>query len=337
MANKSDEMVKMELLSIGELGQLKLRVFPGGSFEDQKHWVDGGLCFGDGNVTYDSCDGIWYVDREWTDPLSGRTCSQTPVLAVEGTLALERGSDGNAQYQRFFHVLGAVLSGVMGVYYLKSGKSPLRYDLPQAALNASQLHGQDYLVVTDAGVLGTLVKACAADDQGEVVSRIKSDMGSYFQKFLDQKFGGELEDYFASRSIIRLDSVNIKYLAGSFRNFTESSQRAGHVVLGEFLMAKYMLNEEFYFLLPRLLPREVETLDQSSKKEWLVLRADNLGTLITLDDLEGVNEELRVSILSLKDKPLGGSKAGGMAKRQWNRAMRNLETFIRNGVITVRS
>jgi len=339
MANKSDEIIKRELLDIGDVGDLKLRVFPGGSHEDQKHWTDGGLSFGYDGIFYGSCDGAWYLNEEWQDPLSKKTSSKKPVFVVEGTLALERGSSGNAQYQRFFHTLGAVLSGVTGIYYLRAGKDALRYDLPMAALNASKIHGTDYLIITDIEELRNLVTFYGNKEESkykETVSRIKTKMLNHFKSVFDKKFNGDIEKYYASRSIIRLPEINIKYLAGNFRNFTESSQRGGHIVLGEFLLAKYLLQDRFYFLLPRMLPEEVEKLDTYRKKEWLVLRNDELGKLITLADLKGVNPKLKKSILDLKNQPLGGSKEGGKAKHKWVELMKWMESDIRKGIIKIK-
>jgi len=339
MANKSDEIIKRELLDIGDVGNLKLRVFPGGSREDQKHWGDGGLSFGYDNIYYGSCDGAWYLEKEWQDPLSKKACHQAPVFAVEGTLALERGSAGNAQYQRFFHVLGAVLSGVTGIYYLRAGKDALRYDMPKAALNASEMHKIDYLIINDINDLRKLIESCATENikkYQDVVTDIKRKMEDCFKNVFDKRFKGDLEKYFTSRSIIRLPNINIKYLGGNFRNFTEGSQRGGHVILGEFLMAKYILREPFYFLLPRLLPEEVKQLDKYHKKEWLVLRNDKMGKLITLDDLDGVNPKLKKLILSLKNQPLGGSKQGGKAKHKWGILMKRLDKDIRQGIIKIK-
>lgn len=339
MANKSDEIIKRELLDIGEINGLKLRVFPGGSREDQKHWVDGGLSFGFDNVMYGSCDGAWYAEREWTDPLSKRKSDSTPILAVEGTLALERGSSGNAQYQRFFHALGAVLSGVVGVYYLRAGTDLMRYDLPKAALNASELHGTDYLIVDELESVKEIVRAIATGDESKyraVATKIKKQMEEQFNSVFQSRFKGDMEAYFRSRSIVRLKDKNIKYLAGNYRNFTESSQRGGHIVLGEFLLAKYMLKEPFYFLLPRLLPSEVVKLDASKKKEWLVMRNDDMGKLLTLDNLGGVPAELSKGILDLKNQPLGGSAKGGKAKSKWYYLMQKLESKIRSGEVVIK-
>jgi hypothetical protein len=340
MANKSDEIIKREMLDIGDIGRLKLRVFPGGSREDQKHWVEGGLSFGVDNIMYGSCDGAWYAKGLWTDPLSKRETNFIPVLAVEGTLALERGSGGNAQYQRFFHTLGAVLSGVIGVYYLRAGTHLMRYDLPKAALNASELHGTDYLIVDDLKSVKAIVQAMETGDRAKynaVAVKIKERMKAQFDKVLQKRFKGDMEAYFKSRSIIRLKNANIKYLGGNYRNFTESSQRGGHIVLGEFLLAKYMLKEPFYFLLPRLLKTEIKKLDDTKKKEWLVMRNDNQGKLITLDNLEGVDDTLRRRILELKNQPLGGSKQGGQARVKWAFLMQELGSKIRKGIIVIKT
>ena len=61
-------------------------------------------------TNYGSCD-LAYVDSK----------TEKPYLAIEGTDALNRGSSGNAQYQRFHHALGAVKNGFIGVYYLRKG------------------------------------------------------------------------------------------------------------------------------------------------------------------------------------------------------------------------
>ncbi|MGB3346656.1 MAG: hypothetical protein WBA71_05355 [Candidatus Humimicrobiia bacterium] len=339
MAEKSDQIIKNEFSEIGNINDLELRIFPVGSREDQKHWIEGGLSFGYNSIRYGSCDGAWYREEKWHDPLSKKVSLQKPILAVEGTLALERGSSGNAQYQRFFHALGAVLSGVIGIYYLRKGKDVLRYDLPKAALNVSEIHGTDYLVVTELDDIKELVESMAQNNQArfqKAVARIKSEMEKYFQVVFQKRFKGDIENYYRSRSIIRLPSgINIKYLAGNYRNFTESSQRGGHIVLGEFLMAKYFLRDPFYFLLPRLLQVEIRKLDDSNKKEWQILRNDKLGKLITLHNLKGISGNLKKDILSLKDQPLGGSAEGGRAKKTWNSLMKILEEGFRNGLTRI--
>ncbi len=340
MAFKSDYIVKQELRSFGNVGRLKLRIFPGSSREDQVHWVDGGLCFGKTDLLYGSNDAAWYREEEWIDPLSGRKCEVKPVIAVEGTLALERGSIGNAQYQRFFHALGSILSGVIGVYYLRGGRNLLRYDLPMAALNAGELHKCDYFVTIDLEDVKQLVYAIgthgiASPQYRQVSNRIKKEMYDYFKQSLIRVHNGDINDYFKHRSIIKLpNGTNIKYLGGNYRNFTESSQRGGHVILGEFLMAKYFLKEKFYCLLPRLTSDDISRLDNSDKKEWKVMRADDIGEVITMEELEGIPEGIKRGILELKNTPLGGSTCS-VAKVKWNILINELRDLIKRGVVKI--
>jgi hypothetical protein len=342
MAYKSDYIIKQELNSIGEIGRLKLRIFPGSSREDQIHWVDGGLCFGKADLLYGSNDGVWYLDdEEWEDSLSGQTSNKRPMVAVEGTLALERGSSGNAQYQRFFHALGAVLSGVIGIYYLREGKDSMRYDLPMAALHAGEIHKCDYFITTSLNDVKKVVEVIglhgiSSPEYNSVSRAIKDKMRDYFNQALLRIHNGDINDYFKRRSIIKLaDGTNIKYLAGNYRNFTESSQRGGHIVLGEFLLAKYFLKEKFYYLLPRLTHTDISKLDNSDKKEWKIIRADELGQVITMEELEGLPIRIKKGILQLKNTPLGGPTCG-TAKRKWNQLIKELKGLIENGVVKIK-
>ena len=202
MAYKSDQIVKSELSSIGDMGNLKIRVFPPDTRDDQIHWVNGGLCFGRHELLYGSCDGAWYTEESWTDPLTGENSNLRPVIAVEGTLALERGSSGNAQYQRFFHVLGAIRSGIIGVYYLRKGESSIRPDLFKAALNASAKHGKPYLVIDELTELQGLVETIAnhgedSPQANEVIQKINQKMLAYWENAFEHMYKGDIKEYYA--------------------------------------------------------------------------------------------------------------------------------------------
>lgn len=147
MAYSSDEIIKREIIDyLGyETHGIKLRVFPQSSNEDQKPFSEGGLTFGYKGVSYGSCDAAWYVDEKWVDGLNEKEINQKPVIALEGTDALNRNSGGNALYQRFHHALGAVKNGVVGVYYLKKGKTKIQPDLFGMAYFASKVEKGKYL------------------------------------------------------------------------------------------------------------------------------------------------------------------------------------------------
>jgi hypothetical protein len=270
MAQSSDDLIKEMFIKIGDINDLKLRIFRSDNTSDQKLWVDGGLSFGNEDLRYGSCDAGWYVEKEWTDTLTKRKSDFKPVVLVEGTDCLNTGSSGNAQYQRFFHCLGPVICGVIGVYYLRKGILKLRYDIMKAALNASKVHNTAYLVITDISYLQKLIRLLGNNKKEEVnklLSKIQKNMLSYFNETFLTKDKGDLKIYYEKRSIIQTKEGDwIKYAGRNYRNFTESSQRAGHIALGEFLMTKYILNKRFYYLFPRMLPDEKEKLDKRMQK-----------------------------------------------------------------------
>lgn len=336
MAYKSDQIVKEELLSIGNMGNLKIRVFPSDTQDDQMHWIDGGLCFGRRELLYGSCDGAWYTEESWTDPLTRENSNLRPVIAVEGTLALERGSSGNAQYQRFFHALGAIRSGIIGVYYLRKGESTIRPDLFKAALNASAKHGKPYLVIDELAELQGLVETIAnhgedSPQASEIIQEIYQKMLAYWENAFEHTYKGDIKNYHSQRSIIQTTTGEyIKYAGRNYRNFTESSQRAGHIALGEFYIAKYLLDCPFYYFLPRLTPDEIGELEQRNAKEWKLMQADDLGEIVTIENFTGIGRKWKRDLRSDKDAPLKGQ-----VKSQYNQLMRAFKGTVQQGKINL--
>jgi len=91
------------------------------------------------------------------------------------------------------------------------------------------------------------------------------------------------------------------------RNFTDGSQRAGHIAVGEMYLTKYFFPDKFfYYLWPRMTQKDLEFLDTHKKvdKEWAILRAEPNVKIITIDDLDGVNPEVKDALMGIKDKPL---------------------------------
>ena len=114
------------------------------------------------NVDYGSCDACWYVVENGVSK---------PIIALEGTDALNRKSSGNAQYQRFHHALGAVKNNLIGVYYLKKGIDKIQEDLYGIAYFASQKEQGTYLIIDDLQVLKDLLNLY--------------DKPNKYQKFID--------------------------------------------------------------------------------------------------------------------------------------------------------
>jgi len=337
MAQSSDEIIKRELIDhLGSAtGDLSLRVFPESSNDDQKQFSDGGLTFGFNGLLYGSCDACWVRKKDWLDPYNKVTSSEEPVIALEGTDALNRGSSGNAQYQRFHHALGAVKAGIIGVYYLKKGADKIQEDLYEMAYNASQIESGTYLIIDDLSELKTLLDLI--DDNVKTKAFIEkklSVMHSIFQKKFDEKYGS-WEEFAKKRSTIIKDTYVIKYSGRMLRNFTDSSQRAGHIAVGEMYLTKYFFpRKHVYYLWPKMSSADIEYLDsnKSVDKEWQLLRNEPGVEIITRDDLVGVPSAVITQLYQIRDEPLKGE-----VLVKFNNCMQIISDGLRNGKITIKT
>ena len=94
------------------------------------------------------------------------------------------------------------------------------------------------------------------------------------------------------------------------RNFTDDSQRAGHIAVGEMYLTKYFFyDKHFFYLWPKMTAADREYLDLHKKtdKEWALLRNEPNVTIITIDDLKGVPSHVVSTLKSISDEPLKGS------------------------------
>jgi len=224
MSFSSDAIVKREIVSkVGtRINGFKLRIYPESSNKDQRPFSEEGLTFGYKNILYGSCDGCWYKkDEEWIDGYDGKKYKPEPVLAIEGTDALNRGSSGDAQLQRFHHALGAVKNGLIGVYYLRKGKEEIRPDLFGMAYYASKYERGVYIVTDD---LNDVKEILLCYDKKYSLNKFLDYklkfMKSIYLDFFEKRYGGSLKKFAEKRSIILKDNYLIKYSARMERNFT---------------------------------------------------------------------------------------------------------------------
>lgn len=312
MALSSDEIIKREIIdSLGyEHGDIKLRIFPQSSREDQCLFSDGGLTFGLNGVSYGSCDACWYVNENWLDGFNNKTIDKKPIIALEGTDALNRNSAGNALYQRFHHALGAVKNGLVGVYYLKKGPSQIQPDLYGMAYYASKVEKGNYLVTDDLDVVKGLLQRYGDKKSFDAfVKNHLEEMHSIFNKKFQFFYKGDWEEFAKKRSTIIKDDYIIKYAGRSRRNFTDGSQRAGHIAVGEMFLTKYYFyDKKFYYLFPKMTREDIELLDRNKNtdKEWFLLRNEPNVFIKTIDDVEGVSSDIKKKLLQIKDEPLKG-------------------------------
>lgn len=351
--SKSDAAMKKKLDTIGDVGKLKRRRFIDSSTMDQKPWISGGLSFGKNRLMYGSCDFAWFANEKWHDPFSGKDCEQKPYLVVEATDCLNTRSWGSAQIQRFHHALGPFLCGVNAVYYLNKGPSSeqLRPYLTFAAYTATQIaHSQgqhaSYLVTTELSDVKKLVILLAKEGNSgknfqKKVNEILQNMINYFNAtFSTKPYFGNWEKYLASRDIFRLKNKKwVKIIGARERSFSDSSQRYGHIILGEAITSKYLLaasgcfdidKDYFYYLMPLINASEISNLDLTRKtdKEWnLLRRSDKSWKVTSYDSLSDVNTSISNKIPKFRKANLN------KVRKEWNLVKNEIVKGLKDGTI----
>lgn len=310
MALSSDEIIKREIVDeVGERKDIHIRIFPQSSRADQDPFSKGGLTFGLDGILYGSCDACWFIDKKWIDGFDGATISQKPIIALEGTDALNRKSTGNAQYQRFHHALGAVKNGIIGIYYLKKGRDKIQPDLFGIAYFASKVEKGKYLITDDLSVVNKLLDTYGtADFEKEVKNHLEKMFKIFNVKFL-KVYGGDWNKFAKKRSTIIKKNFIIKHAGRMARNFYDSSQRAGHIAVGEMFLTKYYFyDKKFFYLFPKMTREDLAKLDRSktTDKEWFLLRNEKNVEIKTMDDIEGLDKKIKNKLISIKDQPLKG-------------------------------
>lgn len=256
---------------------------------------------------YGSCDAAWLTKDNWEDLYDGSIHDLRPLVALEGTDALNRGSAGNAQYQRFHHALGAVRNGVVGIYYFRSGIDKIQPDLYGMAVSASKLEKTPYLITDDLNEVKRIVKSASFGNSDGYLNDQVTKMELKFKESFKNRYSSNWEKFAHDRStIIKGDSI-IKYAGRNIRNFTESSQRAGHIAVGEMYLTKYFFpDKKIDYLFPRMTSGDLTYLDgnKATDKEWFLLRNEPNVTIRTLDELSGLDKDLREAFLSVRLEPL---------------------------------
>lgn len=301
MAESSDALIKNEIIQIlgFNVGELHLKVFPQGSNDDQKLVENGGLTFSVDGVNYGSCDAMWFTENE-----EGQ---EAPFIGLEGTDCLSRKSAGNAQYQRFHHALGAVKKGLIGIYYLRKGACGIQPDLYGMAVNASRTEKGYYLIVNDLSVVKDILLLYSKQQQlTNYLDEYVDKMERIFLDAFKKKYNNDWDKFTSKRSSLIIGNYIIKHAARMVRNFTDSSQRAGHIAVGEMYLTKYFFPDlQVLYFFPKMTQNDLNTLDRtkSTDKEWSLLRNEKNVTIITIDNIDGIQQSIRDTFFSIKDTP----------------------------------
>jgi hypothetical protein len=324
MATSSDEIIKREILEkVGETKNLDLRIFTQSSNQDQKLVEEDGLTFSYKDVNYGSCDAAWFDKK-----------SNKPIIALEGTDALNRKSSGNAQYQRFHHALGAVKLGLLGIYYLKKGVDKIQEDLYGMAYFASKEEKGTYLIVDDLSLVKDIINAYGNEKKYNALIREHlSHMYSIFINKFENKYKSDWENFAIKRSTIIKNGYIVKYAGRMRRNFTDGSQRAGHIAVGEMFLTKYyFIDKKFYYLFLKMTQEDINYLDKnkSDDKEWYLLRHEENVEIKTLDDLNGLPVKIKNDLIKIINEPLKGE-----ALRIYKKCVAVIEAGLRDGDIKI--
>ena len=331
MSQSSDELIKREIVDkVGPVrSDLQLRVFPSGSNKDQDLFSQGGLTFGVDGVSYGSCDAAWCVSENWIDKNNMTAYAVRPVIALEGTNALNTGSSGNAQYQRFHHALGAVRNGIVGVYYLRRGTKKIRPELHAMSVAASSIEGTPYIVTDDL----ELVKNLASNfDKEELFKKTANEAIKKSRLIFDDYFNkrfGNWNTFAKKRSTVLINDTAIKHAGRMKRNFTDGSQRAGHIAVGEMYLTKFLFPKyKVDYLWPRMNREDLVDLDsrKSTDKEWALLRTEPNVRIVTRDDVQGLEKSFKNDLYQMRDEPLKGT-----AMSAYSHIAMIIQTGLENG------
>jgi len=331
-SSSSDQIIKYEIIdkiSKYEKENLYLRIFPQSSNNDQILFSKGGLTFDFKGVTYGSCDAVWYSIEK--DPFNN-TIYNKPLVALEGTDALNRGSSGNAQYQRFHHALGAAKNGIIGIYYLKKGKLLIRPDLYKMAYNASRMEIGKYIIVDDLEKVNGLLEALAKKESSkldDLINIILNEMNEVWEEYFYKNYKSSMEIFARKRSTIIFDDFVIKHAGRMKRNFTDSSQRAGHIALGELYLTKYLFpGKKVIYLFPRMTEQDFRELDNKKihDKEWRLIRNEENVFVKNIDDIIGVPDKIKNDLNEMKQTPLKGE-----SMKKYKLIVTELENMLKSG------
>ena len=228
---------------------------------------------------------------------------------------------------------------MIGIYYLRVGKDTLQLDLYKMAFNSSKQESGVYLIVQDLAVVKELLTLI--DLHGYVSNEVQQYCNNYLdlmnaewsQKRFQADYGGNWSLFAEKRSTIIRENYIIKHAGRMLRNFTDGSQRAGHIAVGEMYLSKYLFyGKKLLYLFPKMTSADVNYLDihKRDDKEWNLLRTESGVVIKTMDDLIGLPSNIKQQLLSIKDEPL---KNGAL--QIYNACVKKIVDMLNSNSITI--
>lgn len=336
-----DKLIKEEIIRETSLygKNLSFRIFTEEE-ENATLFQDGGLCFESKGRNYGSCKAVWYQSQQKKE--KGTTVeTDVPVIALEVTDALRKSSDESSPHQKFHHILGAAKNGAIGIYVVKSSRNRMTTDLYRMALQASQEEKGCILVVrgyTFLRELLELIAICGLESE-QVKQHIQKHMDYMYKNFnlkLFASFDYSWEKFAKSRGIILNEDSVISFEGRMKINFIGEPQNISQIAVSNMYLLKYFFpGKKIYYVCPRMSSEDVKELDQENVTpvEWELLRNEEGIYLKTLDDLEGVSEEIKKNLLSIHDIPL---TKGSLQKEIYANCIMRIRHGLIDGTITLK-
>jgi len=350
MAYNSDTKIKRKLLDIHEsadLKNLKPRWFDE-SRDDQKLWNEGGLTFKHGDFTYGSNDFGWELDKPCE--VNGLYSNTTPIIVAEGTLGINKGNTGSAQFARFSHSLGAALNGICAVTFqnfqgIYAGKPAYsQYDYILSTIETTKILKTPNLFIDydSPELLIELLKAYDNEDKNKI-NKIINKIINISQKYADTRSKKKkflLRNNINEYSIIKWEDLYNKNYQSNTKcyykimwcnifSFT-TADRNDHTYMGELLANSYLFPEfQSTFLLPNMRRADLLPILNSDKKELKILFNHPRIKLLTVDDIDFKNNQSLLSGINDIYKKVLKNKVKEMQKKLEKEL---LEAFLNGSV-----
>lgn len=203
------------------------------------------------------------------------------------------------------------------------------------AYNASVTEQGIYLIVDDLKVINDLLDLRLKPiELKEYIDNYLLKMKKIYDDSFNLKYKGSWDTFAKKRSTIIKPDYIIKYAARMIRNFTDGSQRAGHIAVGEMYLTKYFFpNKHFYYLFPKMTQADIDYLDKNkgNDKEWYLLRNEPNVTIVPIDNVIGVSKDVKDSLIKIKDLP-----SKGIELKIYNSCVKQIVVGLNNGKISIK-
>ena len=154
-----------------------------------------------------------------------------------------------------------------------------------------------------------------------------------FEESFAKRYSSDWHVFSKKRSTIIYDDYIIKYSGRWIKNFTDGSQRAGHIAVGEMYLSLYLFpNKHLFYLWPKMTADEVNHLDRTKAgdKEWSLLSGEERVTIVTRDDIRNLPMDIVRDLEEVSHLP-----GKGEALKTYNRCIKFIVSGLRDGSLSI--